>query len=117
MLKSGTPTKSLEKVTPIFVHPNFSNPAAYPSVRDLEDLLLGFNGQPNTKKKKKNFSHTLYESEAQQEKCDVMEDGDGKLELLPRKGTATSEKPRKEDSKVKRPTQPSLTCESPSLFA
>ena len=33
--KSGTSTKSLAKVTPISVHPNFSNPAAYPSVRDL----------------------------------------------------------------------------------
>ena len=53
--KSGTSTKSLEKVTPISVHPNFSNPAAYPSVRDLEDLLLGFKGQPITKKKKKTF--------------------------------------------------------------
>ena len=69
------------------------------------------------KKKKKKFLHTLYESEAEQEKGDVMEDGDGKLELLPRKGTATSEKPRDEGSKVKRPTQLSLTCESPSLFA
>ena len=46
-----------------------------------------------------------------------MEDGDGKLELLPRKGTTTLKKPRDEGSKVKRPTQPSLTCESPSLFA
>ena len=46
-----------------------------------------------------------------------MEDGDGKLELLPRKGTAILEKPRDEGSKVKRPTQLSLTCESPSLFA
>ena len=50
LLKSGIPTKSLEKVTPISVHPNFSNPASYPSVRDLEDLLPGFKGQPNTKK-------------------------------------------------------------------
>ena len=61
-------------------------------------------------KKKKTFSHTLYESEAEQEKGDVMGDGDGKLELLPRKGTTTLEKPRDEGSKVKRPTQPSLTC-------
>ena len=116
LLKSGIPTKSLEKVTPISVHPNFSNPASYPSVRDLEDLLPGFKGQPNTTKKKK-ILHTLYESKAEQEKGDVMEDGDGKLELLPRKGTAILEKPRDEGSKVKRPTQLSLTCESPSLFA
>ena len=47
----------------------------------------------------------------------MMEDGDGKLELLPRKGTAILEKPRDEGSKVKRPTQSSLTCDSPSLFA
>ena len=46
-----------------------------------------------------------------------MEDGDGNLELLPRKGSTTSEKPRDEVSKVKRPTQPLVMCESPSLIA
>nr|POE53651.1 hypothetical protein CFP56_36815 [Quercus suber] len=112
--KSGTPTKSLEKVIPIPTPSNISNSAAYPSDRDLEDHPSGFGGQPNTKR---NFSHTFYESNVELGKGDVMEDGGGNLEMLPRKGPATSEKPRDEGSKVNSPTQPSATCESPSLNA
>ena len=66
--KSGTSTKSLENVTPNSVHPNFSNPAAYPSVRDLEDLLPGFKGQPNTNKNKKKTFRILYTNLRQNKK-------------------------------------------------
>ena len=70
--KSGTPTKSLEKVTPISVHPYFSNPTTYPSVRDLEDLLPGFKGQPNTNKKKKKKTFRILYTNLRQNKKKVM---------------------------------------------
>lgn len=62
---------------------------------------------------------TLHKSDAEQGKGDVMEDGDGNLELLllPREGSAISEKTRDEDCKVKKPTQPIVTCEPPSPIA
>ena len=72
LLKSGIPTKSLEKVTPISVHPNFSNPASYPSVRDLEDLLPGFKGQPNTTKKKKKKKFCILYTNLRQNRKKVM---------------------------------------------
>ena len=99
--KSGNLMKPLDKVIPISVPPNISNSTTYPSDRDLEDLPPGFGGQANTKS---NFSHAFYEFDAELGKGDVMEDRDGKLEMLPRKGSATSEKPRDEGSKVKSPT-------------
>ena len=46
-----------------------------------------------------------------------MGDGNENLELSPRKGLAISKKLRVAGSKVFRPTQSSVTCESPSINA
>ena len=94
---SGTSTTTSEKVTPFFVLPTLFNSAAYPSVKDLEDLPLAFKGQFNANG---NFSHIVFEFDAVQGKGDVMEDGIGNLGLLPREGSAFSEKLRGEGSKV-----------------
>lgn len=57
--ENGILMKSLEKVTLVSVLPNS---AAYPSVKILDDLPLGFGGQPNTKNK---FLYTLHKPDAE----------------------------------------------------
>jgi len=78
---SRTSTSSTEKVTPKSELPIFSYSVAYPSVRDGDEFPPGFEGHLHTKG---NFPHSLSVSDEKQGKVDVMDEGVGNLEPLPR---------------------------------
>ena len=88
---------STVKVTPKSVLPIFSCSVACPSIRDGEEIALGFEGQIHTKG---NFPHTPSTPEEKQCKGDVMDEGVGNLELIPREGCENPKNLRRVDSNV-----------------
>ena len=80
---SKSSTSSTEKVTPKSELPIFSYSAAYPSVRDGDEFPPGFEGHLHTNR---NFPHSLSVLNEKQGKVDVMDEGVGNREPLPRVG-------------------------------
>ena len=82
-LASKSSTSSTEKVTPKPVLPIFSYSVAHPSVRDRDEFPPGFEGHLHTNR---NFPHSLSVPDEKQGKVDVMDEGVGNREPLPKVG-------------------------------
>nr|POE79028.1 hypothetical protein CFP56_76878 [Quercus suber] len=82
-------------------------------IHDLIDLPRGFRGQLNVEG---NFAHNLHDIDVELNKFDAMEGVDGNLEMLPNEESIIPTKFDIDFIHVGSITQPSATCNSPSLI-